>query len=260
MKTRHRLALLPALLLVSCLDYREELWIEGDGSGRIQATISIDSELGAPTDGGTGQPDQIEASLRELFAATDGATVESYQTHVQGDKRIWDFTVSFRDLRQLKPAIVTGKGNIGAVFGDFEIERLPEGRLAVRRTVNIGEEPPAPADPAAPGEAPDPGSALGAALGKAFGGLMANTLYAGHHLDYITHFPTEVIGANSSTIDRETNTVTWRIPLSQASQGPVVMSAEIKRPGGWMIWAFAAFLILVTAAIVIPAMRKKRGA
>jgi hypothetical protein len=250
-----RLALLPALLLVSCLDYREELWIEGDGSGRIEATIAIDSELGAPTDGGSGQPDKIEAQLRELFAATEGAKLESYQTQVQGTKRIWDFTVSFRDLRKLKPALAAGRGNIGAVFGDFEIERIPDGRLSVRRTVSFDDgSPPAATDPAAPGEG------IGQALGKAFGGLLANTMFAGRNLDYITHFPTEVIGANSSAINRETNTVTWRIPLAQASQGPVVMSAEIKRPGGWLLWGFGIFLLVVTAAIVIPALRKKRGA
>lgn len=256
-----------ALSLASCLDYREELWINGDGSGKLNATITIQSSLGAPTDGGSGQPDEIEAQLRDLFALTDGATVERYQSYTEGKKRIWDFTVSFRDLRRLKPAVVTGQNNIGAVFGDFEIERIPDGRLAVKRTIALGE-PPAPADgspPASPAGEPGPprttreDGSLDQAIGKLMGGLVANSLFAGHHLDYTIHFPTEVIGANSSTIDRATNTVTWRFPLSEASQGPVVMTAEIRRPGGWMLWAFLAILVVTTAAILIPSLRKKPG-
>ncbi|MCB1088422.1 MAG: hypothetical protein KDM63_15345 [Verrucomicrobiae bacterium] len=250
-----------ALLLTSCLDYREELWINGDASGKIHATIAINSELGAPTDGGSGQPDQIEAQLRELFAVTDGAKVESYQTFVDGKKRIWDFTVSFKDLRLLKPAVITGKNNIGAVFGDFEIEKIPDGKLAVKRTVSLSEPPrqsdDTPANPPQDSPSSNDTNTLGNAVGKLMGGLLANSMFSGYHLDYTTHFPTEVVSANSPSIDRDTNTVSWRFPLAEASQHPVTMTAEIKRPGGWLLWLFIAILVVTTLAILLPAFRKK---
>lgn len=245
-------SLIPLLFLASCLDYREELWIHANGSGKIHATIAISSELGVPPVDGS-QPDEIESQLRELFAMIEGATVDEYQTYIDGKKRIYDFTVSFRDLQQLKPAIVSGEGNIGAVFGDFEIEKIPDGRLSVKRTVKLTDasfKTPPTAEDAADDD-------LGNAIGKAIGGLFANTMLADYHLDYITHFPTEVKSANSPNIDHPTSTVTWRFPLSQASQGPVIMNAEIKQPGRWMTWIFVAMVVLVTLAIVGPAFRKK---
>lgn len=239
--------------LVSCLDYREELWIEANGSGKIHATISINTEIANTAGGGTGQPDKFEAQLKEVLDATEGATLDQYQSYTQGAKRVYDFKVSFHDLRRLKPAIAAGQGTVGGVFGDFEIEKIPDGRLAVKRVISA--EKPAAAEPSAP--ASDTGDALGEALGKAMGGLLANALLSGYQLEYVTHFPTEVIGANTSEIDRETNTVTWRFPLSQVSQGPVTMTAEIKRPGLWMWWALGALALIVTAAILVPALRKQ---
>lgn len=257
MKPTRRLALAALAilsgLLASCLDYREELWINANGSGKLHSTIAINSELGIPPLDGS-KPDEVENQLRDIFAASDGAEVDSYQTYVDGKKRIYDFTVSFHDIRKLKPALVTGQNNIGAVFGDFEIERIPDGKLAVKRVVKLGEPPETePAEMESDRE-----SDLSEAIGKAFGGLLANTMLGNYHLDYVTHFPSEIVSANAPSIDRETNTVTWHYTLAEAAQGPLTMTAEIKRPGSWMIWIFVTVIALVTAAIVIPAVRKGR--
>lgn len=261
MKRFLRLALLLVAslsLLSSCLDYREELWINGNGSGKLHATIALKSEIGVPPVDGS-QPDEVENQLREIFAASDGAEVESYQTYVDGKKRIYDFTVRFSDIRKLKPAIVAGQNNIGAVFGDFEITRIPNGKLAVKRIVKLGEPQATTADDAESESAADTDPDLGEALGKAFGGLVANAMLSDYHLDYVTHFPTEIVSANTPNIDRENHTVTWRYSLAEASQGPLTMTAEIKRPGLGILWIFAAFVVVVTAALVIPALRKRKG-
>jgi len=80
---RPRLALLflpvcfAPLFLVSCLDYKEELWISGGGSGKIHSIISIDSTIAAAAlesgnqDGG----DVFDTQLRDMFRAADGAEV-----------------------------------------------------------------------------------------------------------------------------------------------------------------------------------------
>ncbi len=241
---------LTSLLLASCLDYREELWINGNGSGKLHALITIHSELGAPPVSGS-DPDEVESQLREIFSAADGAAVESYQSYVDGKRRVYDFTVTFRDIRQLQPAIVAGRENIGAIFGDFEITRIPDGKLAVKRVVNLGDH----AAEAAPASG---GNEFADSLGKAFGGLVADAMLGNYHLDYITHFPSEIVTANSPAVDRENHTVTWRHTLADASKGPLTMTAEIKRPGGWILWIFVALIALVTAAVLIPAIRKGR--
>lgn len=240
--------LLPlGLFLSSCLDYREELWIHGNGSGKLHALISIQSELGAPSVP-TDHPDEVESQLRKIFSATDGANVESYQTYVDGKKRVYDFTVTFRDIRQLQPAVVAGRENIGAIFGEFEITRIPDGKLAIKRVVNLGDAP----------SAPEQRDELTDSLSKAFGGLVADAMLGNYHLDYITHLPSEIVSANSPAVDRPNRTVTWRHTLADASKGPLTMTVEIKRPGGWMLWIFVALIGLVTAAVLIPAIRKRR--
>lgn len=248
-----RLALLSltAVLLASCLDYREELWIKGNGSGRLHATITLKSEIGVPLSEET-KPDQVEAQLREMFSATDGANVESYETYVDGKRRVYDLTVAFQDIRKLKPAVVAGNNNIGAIFGDFEIARVPDGKLAIKRVVKLSDSEPETVE----SEEPE----LGDALGKAFGGLVAEAMLSNYKLEYITHFPTEIVSANTPAIDRESNTVTWTYTLAEASQGPLTMTADIKRPGGWMMWIFGAFILVITAAIVVPALRKRNKA
>lgn len=252
---------LPFAWLASCLDYREELWLESNGAGKIHATIAVNSEIPLPDNTPTA-PDQIEAQLRALFQETEGAEVQSYQTYDEGRKRIYDFVVVFRDIKQLKPALASGKGNIGALFGDFEIGRTPDGALSIQRTIHLAapsDAGPSASDSAGDGEAPPskPRDGLANQVGRALTGLVANQVLEDFHLDYVTHYPSEVISANSPNIDDATNTVTWRIPLADASQGPVEMTTVIKRPGNWMIWVFGLLVVIVTAGIVLPALRKR---
>ena len=57
MESRHCACLFALLAfslgsLTSCLDYREELWLESNGSGKIHATIAVNSVADTVSDDG----------------------------------------------------------------------------------------------------------------------------------------------------------------------------------------------------------------
>ena len=91
--------------------------------------------------------------------------------------------------------------------------------------------------------------------------LLAGVL-GSNHFTYTVRFPATVFEANSDRIDAETNTVTWKFPLSKLATGPAEMRAVFKSPSGlglvtWLLLAVGALVLLVGAITLIARLRPR---
>lgn len=246
MKTLRLLPLLCSGFLVSCLNYTEELWIHANGSGKVHATIAINSELAGQATSGRATADEVEDELEKMLAETRGAKVESYQSFVQGNERVWDFVIHFDDLKNLKPVLDKASGTMGSVFGNFEIEKK-SGLTTITRTVDLSETRVTRAS-----------DATGNALAKTLGSLLASAMFSGYSLEYTVHFPSQILTANSLQIGTDKRSVRWRFPLAQAAKEPVEMTADIQpvSPLPKIIAIAGAVLLLIL--VVLKALPRKR--
>ena len=71
---RHLLALLGALLLSSCFDVREEIWIHRDGSGRIDFSYVVPPHALTLAGG----EEELRQSVEAMTAETEGIRVEKF--------------------------------------------------------------------------------------------------------------------------------------------------------------------------------------
>jgi hypothetical protein len=243
-------ALAATILLGSCLDYEETLELEGDLSGRLTGSISL-NELIAAAAGNDGEAAFSAARLEETVARLEGVTLEFTEEYTENGLRTLRYGLLFESLAHLG---APGSGaspeddEFADFFGTITLER-EEGRATFRRTVtfeNARDE-------------------IDKETNEALD-LLMETLLAGvlgrNHFTYTLRFPSTVFEANSEQIDADTNTVTWKFPLSKLATGPAEMRAVYKSPSGlglvtWLLLAAGALVLLVGAITLIARLRPR---
>ncbi|WAC18569.1 hypothetical protein OVA24_15150 [Luteolibacter sp. SL250] len=218
-----------ALLLSSCIDGREEVWLEADGSGRAHFRYNIPATA-AKFQGGT---EGVEELLDSLLADFPGSTSEVL---MDGDRLKIEVKLAFTSVEEISKvkSSIEGKrvpGSLEHLAGIFEVKR--EG-LAVDFTRTVS-----------------PGKALPTAF-------IPSSEFRNRRLTYILHLP---VVPQESTATRTENgglTQIWDQPLSAAIRKPVVIHFKAKIPvPGWII-AAGAGLASVMAGGVLLVVRKMR--
>ena len=222
---------LPLMALVSCVDYTEEFTIKANGSGTIHSVISMKTELAKD------DPYQLQSDLEAMFANSDGLSLAAFSVDRDSDRQITDFTVAFDHVKDLKSALANGGSEVAKYFGSFEAEEQDD-RFLMKRTIDLSGS----ADS-------EEKSGLGSAIKK----LFVSATMKDSYLTYRMTFPTEVLSANSSEIDSESNTVKWTFSVSEAVKSPLVMTAEISKPPllKWFAMAGGALLVIVVAIVLL---------
>lgn len=220
--------------IVSCIDYREDFTIKANGSGSIRSVISIKKELAEDS------PEKLKNDLERVFSKCEGLALAEYDVDLGKERRVTDFTITFGHVEDLKKALEHG-GDAGVLkyFGSFEAEKR-EDRYTMKRTVHMNQE-----------VADDGG------LAKFF----KTKLMEDSHLVYRMHFPAEVIKSNGE-ISNGKKTVEWTYAISTALKGPLVMTADIRRPPveQWLYIGGGVLASLVFLVGAVIAMRRRRAA
>lgn len=234
------IALLAMLLigLVSCVDYTEEFTIKANGSGTIHSVISMKTELAKD------DPYQLKSDLEAMFANSDGLSLAAFSVNRDSDRQITDFTVAFDHVSDLKSALASGGSEVAKYFGSFEAEEQDD-RFLMKRTIELSG-----------GNDSEEKSRIGSAIKK----LFASATMKDSYLNYRMTFPTEVLSANSSEIDSETNTVSWKFSVADAVKNPLVMTAEISKPPllKWLAMAGGGLLVVTIGVTLL--IRRRRSA
>lgn len=221
-----------SLLVSSCLDGREEVWINADGSGRADFTYEIPAQA-ARLRGGVEGVDRLVAELLETVPSASHEVVQ------EDDRLRVRVKVAFQSPDDLKSITSSGTktknlASFDHMKGIFDVQRSFR-TVDFTRTIS-------------------PGKALPTII-------IPPSELAGRKLTYIVHLPVVPTESTATKVENGGRTLIWERPLSGAVRQPIVVHFKAKIPiPPWLIAAAAAVLLLVVTAVVALVVRRRQRA
>ncbi len=199
------LTVLAASLLVSCIDGREEIWFNANGSGRVDVSYSLPAAAATFHGGEAGVQKLIEGYLRNAPALASS----SCEVVTAADRLKIRVRASFNSARELQQ-----------ISNSDSPVKLPSSasHLAGEMTVKVD------------GRTVDftriiaAGHALPGAL------FLPAARYEGRNLTYIVHLPAPSTESNATSVSDGGRTLVWDYPLARALQGPVAIRFKTRMP------------------------------
>lgn len=217
-------------LLVSCIDSREEFWLEANGSGRAELSFSIPTTAARMTGGNDGIRKMIE-QLRQ-----SGSALKNFRETIttQDDRTHIDVSFSFdsaRDLEALREGEAFKSLPSAAAHMSGMIETEIRGlSIDYRRTIAVNK-----------------------ALPGAF--LLPKSKFADCKLLTIMHLPVAASQSNATRVENAGRTLVWDTPMAEAVKSPIVhhivFSIPIPR---------AVYIGLVAIVIALGVLIQRRRA
>lgn len=242
--TRYRyfvraLAFLTACLLVSCIDGREEIWFNADGSGRADFNYSFPASAARFQGGEAGVRKMIEKVL------TDSKELKSSSVEVKSEQdriavHVQAAFDSVEDIASLAPGPESPQKMPAAVEGlAGKFALIVKGRhVDLSRTVSASQ--------ALPGSM-----------------FMPASNFAGRNLVYILHLPQLPDESNATRVEDGGKTLIWEVPLAQALKRPLLIhfKATVPIPRSWIAAACGSVLLgIALAGFGIVRWSKRRSA
>jgi hypothetical protein len=227
------LVFLAACLLVSCIDGREELWLNADGSGRADVSYTLPA-IAAKFQGGE---EGVRKLLEKFLRDAPGLTSSSHEVITQGDRLKIRVRASFDSAMELKKISKSDPleklpSSANGLAGDVKISR--QGRtLDFSRTISAGR--------ALPGAA-----------------FLPASQFENRRLTYILHLPEAPIESNAVRTEDGGRTLIWDYPLATAIKSPFTTSFKTKIPIPTWILASAGAVVLVVGSAGFHVFRKGR--
>lgn len=212
--------------LSSCIDGREEVWIEPNGSGRAEIQYSLPARA-VQMKGGDGA---VLAMIRDFIGATPEISASTCEVRTEGDRTRIRVTTEFDSALDLKNAAESEGLAVlppsAASLAGVVNARLDGRTLDFSRTIR-------PAD-ALPGSS-----------------FLPDSTFAGHQLSYIIHLPGIASSHNATRTENGGRTLIWDKSLVEAIRAPVVTQFRIAIPIPWKwISAIAAGLAILATLIL----------
>lgn len=198
--------LLPALCLLvsSCIDCREEYWIERDGSGRATVEYNVPASFLAMRG-----ESALRDSVKDWMSDHKQLVLESFDISHSGDRATVKASVSFRSALDLVSLATDGSldsvsSTTKALIGHFDF-RAHGREVELCRTVR-------------------PADALGG------GRLVPASEINGRRLVYTLHLPAAATGSNATRTEDGGKTLIWDHPLADGMTDPIVVRFKAKMP------------------------------
>jgi len=198
------LSLLLCLPLVGCLDVDQELWVNGDGSGRMKIVIGLHEQLMLMQ--GRSSNDSTCRSFfeeKELMEKREGVESAEYKSYKEGGVFYCSADIKVSDYLQLKTLQDASlKASSIDVYRDsflreFSLNNLEDGRGFFRQHVS--------------NHAGDASKQNFQAHAEQFANTIMGRMMTGRYWSVRLHTP-GILEA-SGTISEDNKTVSWRVPL-----------------------------------------------
>ena len=219
-----------AALCASCIDSREELWIDGRGSGRAEITVSLPTAAARLHGGESG----IARMIDDFIAQTPAITHADHEVSTVGERTTVKLDLAFDsalDLAEISegPAIRALPSAASHLLGEISVSRHGRTIDFKRRSY--------------------PGKLLpGAAL------LPASQLDG--RLLTIIHLPASATASNATRQENNGRTLVWDSPLSKAVRGPREMYFTLDAPIPWPLVLGVGTPLVLGLAVLILRLRR----
>lgn len=220
------LTVITACLLVSCIDGREEIWLNANGSGRADVSYSLPAAAAGFQGGEAGVRRLIGDFLRE----TPAIAASSFEVFTEQDRlkiRVQATFDSALDLKEISKGASLEKLPSSASYLAGEMTVDVDGRsIGFSRTIT-------------------PGKALPGAI------FLPVSQFKGRNLTYIIHLPEAAIETNATRLENAGRTLVWDYPLAAAIQNPVTLRFKARIPVPMWVVASVAAVVLLLAYFAI---------
>lgn len=227
------LTLIGALLLISCIDGREEYWIHADGSGRADITYSLPAAAARFQGGASG----VDKMLADFLANTPAITTSSHEVTVSDGRLSVRVTGTFDSVLELRKVSSGGSmkklpSSASGLTGDIKLD-LAGRDVHVSRVISVGK--------ALPGAS-----------------ILPASQFAGHRLSYIVHLPIAASVSNATHSEDNGRTLVWDFPLAETVRAPVTLRFEAPVPIPMALMGGVIVVLVMLVVTVLVFIRRRR--
>ena len=232
--------LLP-LLLVSCIEGEEEIWLEPDGSGRIEATYKMPTAVARKI----GDPDELVEKLKEAAARDPHIQLTSVSHEARRGGITLKFSGTFDDLRKLAtfpqrqlrdPAEPDKRVKAEVLFGETNLDISWRG-ISYDRQVDISWL--LKSSPAA----------------KAI--VKVPALLGDSSFHYTLNLPAPARESNATTRSQDGHKLEWHFLLKDHAEKPMHLTAEGNLPLPGTLWLLPLAVLVLLFLIQNRRARKR---
>lgn len=233
--TTRMFLLATAVLVTSCIDGREELWLEADGSGRAEITYTL-PVAAARLHGG-------ESGIREMITRFLKDTPEITSS-------ICEVTSDEEQLQVRVRAVFDSALDLKSVSQGRAIHQLPNSasHLAGVVTADIS------------GRTVDFSRSISAGKALPVASFLPAAQFEGHRLVYIMHLPVAATESNAIRVEDSGRTLVWDVPLGEALNSPIVTRFKMDIPIPWKLMSAVTLPLSLAGGFLLLRMRKARAA
>ncbi len=222
-----------AFLVSSCLDSREEIWINADASGAARITVSLPASAALLHGGEKGVRKTIETYLE----ASPAFSSYALDMKTEAGRLIINVALTFDDALALSdlgssPAAAALPSAGTGLLGKTEVQ-FTGLSVAFDRSVDLST--------ALPGAIFVPESQL-----------------AGHELTTILHLPLPATTHDATSTSDDGRTLVWEVPLATAFKGPITNRFTMPLPIPWLTISMVGVLVVMLAVGLIYYLRSRR--
>lgn len=219
------LIIAPLLLLTSCIDSKEEIWLNPSGSGKAHITVSIPSSAITLRGG----PDAVSATIDSLLSRHPGISSIHKQITNTDNRSTIEVSFEFDSALRLSTSMAESADDpdipapLRHFMGRTTLQQDGLG-LTGERVIHI--------------EKAIPGS-----------GLLASAT-SGRQLQTILHLPIAATEHNATRVENSGKTLIWDIPLSTAMRSAHIQRVQVRAPKPLLAAMIIAAGVIVAAAFL----------
>lgn len=217
------------LLLLGCIQYEEEMWLNHDGSGHVKMQITVSSNY-----------QNIESISK--YANIEGVHLLNFKTYRNSGNTYYDVEMKFDNLRSFNT--LNDQDALAHFIGKSELIKGKRGLVTYKRVISLGSTEINDEDQIAD--------------------LFQAIFTVNRNWSYILHLPYSVVTANTApaSIDYKNNTVKWNYEIAYLWNKDQTMEVTMDRKIPFMLYyiGLPALVLLVLLILWRVSHHKKKRA
>lgn len=226
-----------SLLMIGCIDYKEKLKLNFDGSGEINFAVGINTELFYLGDGENDFSDFNEKKIKQNYENKDGIHFINSKSYSKDGIKWIEITLHFESVEKLMEAS-KDSNNVGMI-GQIELKKNDNGDCVYTRNIS--------------------GSNSAKKAEKDFSNNMMELMFSKYKWDYELTLPAKIISTNAadSNISEDSHTVKWSYTMASLAQGnKMKVTYKNERSVDYAYIIIGALLMIVLSYHYIKSVKK----